>query len=111
MEQLENMSFKDLDQMVNDVADKFFYAKKIRCLNYGNVIGESSFNEENPFDSFCLKVERAYESLNELERNLINNEFFYQSYNRWWETLYSKASFYRYKKEAMQKFLGAIYDS
>ena len=47
----------------------------------------------------------------DLEQNLINNEFFYQSYHQWWTTLYSKATFYRYKKEAMQKFLGAFYGS
>ena len=110
MKQLKRAAFKDLDQMTSDVAERFFFAKKMHDMNKEHLLGESSFNEQNPFDFFLLKVQEAYESLNDLERNLINNEFFYQSYNQWWKPLYSKATFYRYKKEAMQKFLGAVYD-
>ena len=31
-------------------------------------------------------------------------------YNNWWESIYSKATFYRYKKKAMMKFLEAFYN-
>ena len=110
MNQLKKIAFKDLNQMAVDVAEKFFFAKRMHDLRNEHLIGESSFNEQNPFDYYLLKVQEAYETLTDLEKNLINNEFFYQGYNNWWKPLYSKATFYRYKKEAMQKFLGAIYD-
>ena len=110
MNQLKKATFQDLNQMTIEVAERFFFAKKMHENNKELLLGENSFNDQNPFDFFLLKVQSAYESLNDLERNLINNEFFYQSYNQWWKPLYSKASFYRYKKEAMQKFLGAVYD-
>lgn len=110
MNQLKKVAFRDLNQMTIDVAERFFFAKKMHEHNKEFLLGENSFNDQNPFDFFLLKVQSAYESLNDLERNLINNEFFYQSYNQWWKPLYSKATFYRYKKEAMQKFLEAVYD-
>ena len=110
MNSLRKTAFKDLNQMVRDVADKFFFAKRMHDAKSKNMLGETSFNDECPFDHYMLKVQEAYDSLDDLQKNLINNEFFYQSYNQWWKPLYSKATFYRYKKEAMCKFLGAIYD-
>lgn len=110
MNQLDNASFRDLNEMTVIVAQKFFYAKKIKLLDHVPFIGELGFTDVASINSFLEKVEKAYKTLNDLEKNLINNEFFYQSYNQWWEPLYSKASFYRYKKEAMQKFLEAIYE-
>ena len=110
MNQLKRTSFKNLNQMTLDIAEKFFIAKKMREETNKHLLAERSINEDNPYDSYLLKVQAAYDALDELEKNLINNEFFYQNYNRWWEPLYSKASFYRYKKEAMLKFLGAFYD-
>lgn len=110
MNSLRKTAFRDLNQMTIDVAEKFFYAKKMHEIQKDNRLGEYSFNDQDPFDSFLLKVQEAYDSLTDLEKNLINNEFFHQNYNLWWKPLYSKATFYRYKKEAMQKFLGAMYD-
>ena len=110
MNSLGETTFKDLNQMTIDVAEKFFYAKKMCGANNNHLLSEWSLKEQEPFDIFLMKVQKAYESLDDLEKNLINNEFFHQNYNQWWKPLYSKATFYRYKKEAMQKFLGALYD-
>lgn len=110
MNSLGKTTFRDLNQMTIDVAEKFFFAKKMCDMKRENLLGESMPNEQDPYDCYLLKVQTAYDSLNDLEKNLINNEFFHQDYNQWWKPLYSKASFYRYKKEAMQKFLGAMYD-
>ena len=110
MNSLGKTAFRDLNQMVIDVAEKFFFAKRMHEIKTGHLLGERTMSEIDPYDYFLFKVQAAYDSLNDLERNLINNEFFHQNYNQWWKPLYSKATFYRYKKEAMQKFLGAVYD-
>ena len=111
MDSLKNKSFKDLEEMVLAIAEKFFFAKGIHDLQNENRLAESDFCEDSPYDSYLLKVQEAYESLCEADRNLINNEFFYQGYSQWWKPLYSKATFYRYKKKAMVKFLGAFYNA
>ena len=96
METLENMDFKNLNQLILDIAEKFFELRQSR--------------DQLDEDSYLMKVQKAYNSLSESEKNLINNEFFYQNYNLWWQGLYSKATFYRYKKGAMMSFLEAFYN-
>ena len=110
MDQLNEKTFKDLNQMLIDIAEKFFFAKRIKDNPDSLILSESPFDEDYSLAEYIHKVTQAYESLDDGEKNLINNEFFYQSYQEWWKPLYSKASFYRYKKEAMEKFLGAFYD-
>ena len=110
MNSLGKTAFRDLNQMTIDVAEKFFFAKKMHETKKEHLLDERLLNENDPFDCYLLKVQAAYESLSDLQKNLINNEFFHQNYNQWWKPLYSKATFYRHKKEAMQKFLGAVYD-
>ena len=97
MEALTNMDFKDLNQLVIGIAQKFF---KMRLQNKDL--------KESDFDEFLLKVEKAYSALSENEKNLINNEFFYQDYPDWWRKKYSKATFYRIKKQSMKDFLEAF---
>lgn len=107
MIELEKLAFKELDRLTNEIAEKFFYAQKM-CDSQNHLLAET--NEKYDYFAYIiLKIKKAYESLNELERNLINNEFFFQNYSSWWRPLYSRATFYRFKKEAMKKFLGAIY--
>lgn len=110
MQPITKKNFKDLSQMTVIIADRFFQARKMCSLMKEDYLAEYDFSEEE-FNNYLTRVQKAFNSLNEAERNLINNEFFFQSYHHWWESIYSKATFYRYKKEAMQKFLGAFYDA
>ena len=103
---LVEKSFKELSQMIEEVAERFFIAKKVCHLSeQGEILAEN--------DAACRfylsKVEAAYQTLDAREQNLINNEFFYQNYHNWWTSLYPKTSFYRFKRKAMLKFLEAFY--
>lgn len=109
MEQLQIKTFKDLSDMTINVAERFFLARKMKAAYEGDMIAE--FDEDEDSYQYLNKVIKAFDSLTEAEKNLINNEFFFQSYHRWWESIYSKATFYRYKKKAMLKFLGAFYNA
>lgn len=111
MDLLKSKSFRDLMNMTAEIADKFFFAKKMHDMKNEDSLTQNEYNDDYPCDHYLIKVQAAYEALSEAEQNLINNEFFYQSYHQWWKPLYSKATFYRHKREAMQKFLGAFYDS
>ena len=110
MEEFKKMSFKTLDEMVQDIALKFFHAKKMVYLQNHDCLAENDFIDEYSYQDYLLKVENAYLRLSNMERNLINNEFFYQSYHLWWKLIYSKATFYRHKKIAMTRFLEAFYE-
>ena len=102
---LNEKSFKQLNEMVEEVAYRFFIAKKMDAKKKQ---GEMLSEENPPYLVYMLRVERAYRSLDERERNLINNEFFFQNYQNWWVGLYSRTSFYRFKKRTMLRFLEAF---
>ena len=109
MEQINNKSFKELNEMVEVVAKRFFVARTLHQNRMEHSLAENDFDENSPYDIYLSRVLEAYEVLSEQEQNLINNEFFYQNYRDWWKTIYTHATFYRRKKEAMIKFLGALY--
>ena len=111
MEEIEIKTFKDLDEAMKEIADKYFYAKRISSLKDSDFLAEVDYIDDHAYINYANKVEEAYLSLSEAERNLINNEFFFQSYHQWWKAIYSKATFYRFKRIAMQKFIGAFYAS
>ena len=99
-------SFKQLNEMIEEVAYRFFIAKRLIAMRQR---GEILEEDNPPYQVYLLRVEKAYRSLDERERNLINNEFFFQNYQNWWIGIYSKTSFYRFKKRAMLRFLEAFY--
>ena len=99
-------SFKQLNEMIEEVAYRFFIAKRLITMRQR---GEILEEDNPPYQVYLLRVEKAYRSLYERERNLINNEFFFQNYQNWWIGIYSKTSFYRFKKKAMLRFLEAFY--
>ena len=103
---LYEKSFKQLNDMIEEVAYRFFVAKR---LNNMKQKGEILEEDNPPYLVYLLRVEKAYRSLDERERNLINNEFFFQNYQNWWIGIYSKTSFYRFKKRTMLRFLEAFY--
>lgn len=109
MEQLTNKSFKELSNMLETVVRRFFVARTLHQLKNDDLLAEKDFNADSPYDLYLLRVFKAYESLTEQEQNIINNEFFYQSYANWWKPIYSRSCFYKRKKEAMLKFLGVFY--
>ena len=111
MEQFTIKTFKDLTEMTVNIADHYFQARRINAMKSQDYIAEFDTDEGEEYNQYISKVYKAFAALNETERNLINNEFFFQSYHNWWESIYSKATFYRYKKKAMMKFLGAFYNA
>ena len=110
MEQLIKKNFKDLNDMTLIVAERFFFAREAQSCDSGDYIAENDLVGLINHKQYIQKVCNAFSKLNNNERNLINNEFFFQSYHNWWESIYSKATFYRYKKKAMVNFLEAFYN-
>ena len=105
---LMKMSSKELSDLVEIIADKFFEAKQMTLLEeQGKLLAE----DNTPCRAYLIKVERAYATLEPKEQNLINNEFFFQNYHNWWVGLYTQASFYRFKKQTMQRFLEAFHNA
>jgi len=106
----DKKSFKDLNAMTEMIAQRYFLARRLHQLKSEQSLGENEYCGEGSYRIYLFKVLNAFESLNDKEKILINSEFFFQNYEDWWKPIYTKASFYRYKKQAMLSFLGAFYN-
>ncbi len=91
-----NQSFRSLNKKVSTIALMYVFARKKSYL-------EKTIN--NKYSDFVNKVNNCFDRLNGIDKLFINNEFFYEEYPYWWIDIYSKSSFYRYKRKAMMSFL------
>lgn len=99
----------EMSKRLRHVARNYFTAQ--RYLR-ARVCGFSSGDEAtlNTYQQFVLRVHRAYDELDDEEKEFINNDFFYDEYPKWWVTKYSMSSYYRKKKITMRKFLEKLDD-
>ncbi len=96
---------KNHTQLINDVKEiatlYFYYQYKLRKKDGGG-LASTNFEE---YQATVDRIDLAFSFLEEDEKDIINNEFFYQSSPDWWELTYSKAEFNRKKDLAMTKFI------
>ena len=77
--------------------ERFLVGKKDTEVHYATYVG---------------RVEESYRELEENQKLIVNNDFFYQnSYPYWWESYFSKSTYYRTKRAAMKKFLRKFKDA
>ena len=97
------MRSNETQELIDDIkkiAQMYFLAMNTNS-NY-----EEKDRDEEYFknDDFIQKVRNAFDKLDALEQDLINNEFFYQEYPKWWKTHYSRSTYYRVRKSSMRHF-------
>ncbi|MCD8194808.1 MAG: hypothetical protein LUD22_00660 [Coprobacillus sp.] len=94
---------KNHTQLTSDVKEiatlYFYYQYK---LKHSHGLGSTNYEE---YQQTVDRIDLAFSYLEEDEKDIINNEFFYQSSPDWWELTYSKAEFNRKKDLAMSKFI------
>ena len=97
----ETDTFIKLDTEIKGLASLYFKALEL-----------SKSKESNSRHLNLVNLVRnAYSNLNQEERKLINNEFFYQKYPNWWKDSYSLYNFRRLKYKSMTHFLEVFYDN
>ena len=100
------VNLKSLDKEMTTVASKYFAAlRNLKLLSAQS--GE--VDPLNPYLIYLRKVTAAFDSLCEEDKKFINNEYFYQEYPNWWQTIYTQSSFYRIKKRSLENFLEAFH--
>ena len=123
---LDNMTFKDKEQTLKAIFNEYRMAKfelerddypyipshrkmiKEDQLSYGFVSDQKMLNhiaKQNSYREYVHFIDRALLSLVPLQQNIIVNDYIEKKDPRWWEMYYSKATYYRYKKEAMDLLL------
>lgn len=102
---LTKMTLKEMDEEMEEIVSRFFKAKYQKNNSF-TLMDVENENEEN---DHVLKVEKAFYSLNSLEQLFMNNDYFLEAYPYWWVGQYSKTTYYRERKKAVEHFLRLFY--
>ena len=106
---MERVKKESLKAKIEAIAKNYFTAERhIRS----HICGFASCDEVGltAYQNYVERVICAYDNLNEEEKNIINNEYFYQDYPNWWKSLYTRSSFAYKKRSAMKRFLSYFYE-
>ncbi len=96
---LEN--YYELMQNVKEIAARYFlYQQKLRKGD-SDLVAEDISN----YEKFIDRTNESFNNLDEIDKEIINNEFFYQEHPNWWKKYYSKGDFEKRKKVAMKQFV------
>lgn len=113
MKNKKEKSFKIMCKEIKEIA--FIYKKyeaHILADKRKVFLNQNSSKEEiNKMMSFVSFVDTALNSLGKKENEFIRKEFFEESeYTFWWLSNYSRSTYYRVKKRAMEHFLDFYYE-
>ena len=102
----QKSNFKMLVRFISEIADLYFMALTRKPKETFSEVDE----ELNDYELFVVRVRKAYSRLNQQEKKIINNDFFYQEYPDWWKKLYTKSTYYRLKQKSMIRFKEVLED-
>ena len=102
---IENSKFyKDMIKTMAEISESYVISKKM-ILVKGESIASGEFDHYNPYYLFIDRVNQTFLKLNNLDKEILYNEFFYPSTDEWWIPYYDKKSFIVMKSKAMKNFL------
>lgn len=126
---IEKMSFREKEDKLNAIFHEYriakFYlendlmaaipstsmmvceSKSLRKVDYEQKL-LNHIGKQNNYRSYVFYVDSAIVRLFPPYRILIEKEFIEQTDKFWWENYYSRTTFYRYKKEAMDAILSLL---
>jgi len=87
---------KKIEQIVN----KYFFAKKMKTMAYA-----LSTNCSSDYDYMIKRVTIAFNCLDSLDKEIIDNQFFKKDRVFWWCGTYPTTTYYRFLKRAVNNFI------
>lgn len=101
--------FIELSEEVTAIVRKYNIAKEV-VDNSKNKLASKEKDYLNHYYLFIDDVNQAFLNLDNLDKEIINNDFFTPCQYDWWKKYYSKSTYYRLKSQAMSEFLRLFYD-
>ena len=91
-------------------------ARYLLCIDWlkkkEGKVSSGEKDTEVHFATYVARVEESLAALDENQRLILNNDFFFQNeYPFWWESYFAKSTYYRIKKVAMRNFLRNFKDA
>ena len=106
---IKKMQFVELDKKMQFLASTYFTSlfksERIPTLH-------DSDQEEvvAPLKVFINRMQSTFLTLNKEEQKIINNDYFFEDYPYWWESIYSKKDYFQIKRQALIHFLRTFYE-
>lgn len=101
------MKTSRIELIIKEIANTYFIVlREIRKEKISS--GEEDYY--SPFLKYYRDVEEAFSRLDREKKTIVNNEYFYQSYNGWWTNKYKPRVFNKIKKAAIKEFVEAFYE-
>ena len=94
----DNSSLKEAIKKISDMYFIAIHHKSDKTL-------KDSGSSKDEYKKFILRVRRAFARLDYFEKEVINNDFFYQAYSNWWKDRYTKSFYYRLRNRSMLHFM------
>lgn len=101
---METLNIQDIKRRVSLVAHNFFKARDF-LQNYADL----SEKNTKTFIAYIRAVERAYELLEDKEKVLLNNEYFYNGKKDWWKSSFTSAEFETLHNSTVIHFIEGFY--
>ncbi|MCQ2086942.1 MAG: hypothetical protein MJZ37_02570 [Bacilli bacterium] len=110
-DEINRNTYHLMEIKISQIAARYLLCQEWLRKKEGRV-SSGEKDTESHYATYVARVENSYKELDENQKLIVNNDFFYQnSYPFWWETYFSKSSYYRIKKIAMSKFLRNFMDA
>lgn len=104
-DELNRNTYHLMEIKISQIAARYLLCKEWLRKKEG-MVSSGEKDTESHYSTYVERVESAFNDLEENQKLIINNDFFFQNaYPFWWETYFSKSSYYRIKKRGMKEFL------
>ena len=102
---LENSKyFKDMVRAITEIASSYFFSKQM-VISKGDNVSSGEFDHFNPYYLYIDRVNQTFLRLDNLDKEILYNEFFYPNVDDWWIPYYERKQFIVLKSRAMKIFL------
>ncbi len=90
------------------IRDNYFHC--VASLRNFERLSDSDTLKSSMYEEYIRDVDRALVLLDPLDQKVINQEFFYQTNPIWWVGMFSKSTYYRLRRRAVETFLRNFYE-
>lgn len=89
---------------MKQIASSYFHAKKM-VESKQRAFSDSVVTEENIYERYVKRVNAVFDKLDEMDKTIVNNDFYYQDYQFWYAKYFSTSTYYRLRNRAIRTFL------
>ena len=93
---------------MKQIASSYFHAKKM-IDSKARSFSDSVKSGESIYSKFVDRVNRVFSKLDDMDKTIINNDFYYEDYQYWYTKYFSASTYYRLRNKAIKNFL-ALYN-